>query len=76
MALLRATARVGRAVVVVLHALDLALRYAGRMVVVADGRIIADAVPDAALPAAAAAFGLLSGVDPAPRLLAPDQAGS
>lgn len=71
MALLAGAAREGRAVVVVLHALDLALRYAGRMVVLRDGRIVADAAPRDALPAAAAAFGLPHGVDPMPRLLPP-----
>jgi len=69
MDLLRRTAHAGRAVVVVLHALDLALRYADRMVVMQDGRIVADAPPEAALPAAAAAFGLRLGPDPAPLLL-------
>ena len=71
MALLHARAQAGAAVVVVLHALDLALRHADRMVVLQSGRIVADAAPEAALPAAAAAFGLPFGVDPAPRLLPP-----
>lgn len=71
MALLARAARDGRTVVVVLHALDLALRYASRMVVLQAGRIVADAVPGDALPAAAAAFGLPWGVDPIPRLLPP-----
>jgi iron complex transport system ATP-binding protein len=71
MALLRATARAGCTVAVVLHALDLAVRYADRLVVLADGRIIADAAPADALPAVAAAFGLPYGTDPAPRLLPP-----
>lgn len=71
MALLAATARGGRAVVVVLHALDLALRHAGRMVVMREGRIVSDAAPEAALPEAAAAFGLPWGIDPLPRLLPP-----
>lgn len=70
-ALLAAQARAGRAVVAVLHQLDLALRHAGRVVVLRDGRIAADAPPGAALPAAAAAFGLPWGVDPLPRLLPP-----
>ena len=70
--LLRATAEQGRSVVTVLHAVDLALRYAHRVLVVAQGRIAADLPPDHALPALAAAFGLPVGVDPAPRLLAPD----
>ncbi len=76
MALLAAEARAGRAVVVVLHHLDLALRHAGRMVVLQEGRIVADTAPKEALPAAAAAFGLPWGVDPAPRLLPPEEVGS
>jgi iron complex transport system ATP-binding protein len=71
MALLRRLARQGQCVVVVLHALDLALRYADRVVVLVAGRIVADAAPDAVLPAAGAAFGLPWGVDPGPRLLPP-----
>ena len=71
MALLRDTARAGRTVVVVLHAVDLALRYADRMLVLAEGRIAADGAPGAMLPAAAAAFGLPYGVDSGPRLLPP-----
>jgi len=71
MALLRCIAGQGGCVLVVLHALDLALRYADRVVVLQAGRIVADAPPDAALAAAAAAFGLPWGVDPSPRLLPP-----
>lgn len=71
MRLLRATADGGRAVVVVVHAIDLALRYAHRVVVLRAGRIVADLPPDQALPAAAAAFGLRFGHDPQPRLLPP-----
>lgn len=71
MALLQGLARAGRCVVVVLHALDLAVRYADRMVVLNQGRIVADAAPADALPAAAAAFGLPYGLDPMPRLLPP-----
>jgi iron complex transport system ATP-binding protein len=71
MRLLRATADAGRIVVVVLHALDLALRYAHRVVVLADGRVAADLPAGEALPAAAAAFGLPFGPDPEPRLLPP-----
>jgi len=70
--LLRATAEQGRVVVTVLHAVDLALRYAHRVVVVDHGHIAADLPVDQALPAVATAFGLPAGVDPAPRLLAPD----
>jgi ABC-type phosphate/phosphonate transport system ATPase subunit len=68
---LRATADARRTVVVVLHAVDLALRYAHRVVVLVDGRVTADLPADQALPAAAAAFGLPFGADPAPRLLPP-----
>lgn len=76
MALLHRLTRAGRTAVVVLHALDLALRHADRMVVLAaapegPSRIVADAAPRVALPAAAAAFGLPWGRDPEPRLLAP-----
>ena len=69
MHLLRETAAAGRSVVVVLHAIDLALRYAERLVVMDRGRIVADAAPLDALPAAAAAFGLAFGQDHFPRLL-------
>jgi iron complex transport system ATP-binding protein len=71
MRLLRATADGGGTVVVVLHALDLALRYAHRVVVMTDGRVTADTPAARALPAAAAAFGLPFGADPEPRLLPP-----
>jgi len=71
MRLLRETAESGRCVVVVLHAIDLALCYAHRAVVLATGRITADVPADQALPAAASAFGLPYGTDPAPRLLPP-----
>ena len=71
MAVLRGRAAGGGCVVVVLHDLALAQHHASRMVVLADGQIVADAVPADALPAAAAAFGLNFGVDPAPRLLPP-----
>jgi len=53
------------------HAVELALRYATRLVVLQNGRITADAPPTQALPAAAAAFGLPYGVDPEYRLLPP-----
>jgi iron complex transport system ATP-binding protein len=72
MALLHATAGKGYCVVVVLHAIDLALRHADRMVVLQAGRIIADAPPNYAMPAAAAAFGLPWGIDTRPRLLPPE----
>jgi hypothetical protein len=60
-----------RGVVVVMHALDLALRYADRMLVLREGRIVADAPPLDALPDAAAAFGLPFGSDSTPHLLPP-----
>ncbi len=69
MCLLRRTAEDGRAVVAVSHAIDLAIGYAHRVVVLAGGRILADVAPDQALDAAAAAFGMRVGIDPAPRLL-------
>lgn len=72
MRLLRDTADAGRAVVVVQHAIDLATRFAHRLVVLQAGRIIADLPARDALPAAAAAFGLPFGLDPEPRLLPPD----
>jgi len=56
---------------VVLHALDLALHYAHRVVVLAGGRVTADLPAADALPAAAAAFGLRYGSDPELRLLPP-----
>ncbi len=58
MRLLRRTTHDGALVVVVLHALELAAEYADRLVVLCNGRIAADAAPAAALPAAAAAFGM------------------
>ena len=71
MGLLRATAEAGRGVVVVLHAVDLAIRYAHRVVVMRAGRIAADLPACQALPALAEAFGLPFGADPQPRLLPP-----
>jgi iron complex transport system ATP-binding protein len=69
MRLLRHFAEAGRAVVAVLHAIDLAIRYAHRVVVLGDGRILADVPAGEALPHAAAAFGMRVGSDPVPRLL-------
>lgn len=63
--------RGGTTVVAVLHAVDLAIRYATRITVLRAGRIVADAPPGAALPALARAFGLPWGTDPTPRLLPP-----
>ena len=71
MRLLRRTADAGRTVIVVLHAIELALRYAHRVVVLREGRVLADLPPDQALPAVAAVFGLPIGTDPSPRLLPP-----
>jgi ABC-type cobalamin/Fe3+-siderophores transport system ATPase subunit len=71
MRLLRTTADAGRTVIVVLHAIELALHYAHRAVVLQQGRVLADLPADQALPVAAAAFGLPFGVDAAPRLLPP-----
>ncbi len=48
----------GGTVVAVLHALELAAAYAGRMVVLADGCVLADGKPATVLPAAGAAFGM------------------
>lgn len=72
MRLLRQTADAGCVVVVVLHAIELAVRHATRMLVMQDGRIVADASPAVALPAAATAFGMRLGIDPARRLLPPE----
>jgi iron complex transport system ATP-binding protein len=58
MALLARLAAEGRTIVAVLHALELAVRYATRMVVMQDGRLLADGSPFDAAPAAAAAFGM------------------
>ncbi len=64
-------ARRGGLVVAVLHAVELAAAYASRMVVLQEGRIVADDAPVAALPVAARCFGLKLGEDRALRLLAP-----
>jgi len=74
MALLRRTAREGALVVVVLHALELAAEYADRLVVLQDGRKVADGPPAAALPAAAEAFGMTLAQGGQP-LLRPSGAG-
>lgn len=59
----------GRTVIVVLHAIELALRYADRLVVMKSGRITGDGLPLATLPAVAASFGLAFGDDGLPHLL-------
>ncbi len=71
MDLLAGQARAGRIVIAVLHAVDLAVAYATRMVVLAEGRIAADGPPADALAVAACCFGMELGIDTAPRLLAP-----
>ena len=58
-----------RLVIVVLHALDLAADYADRMVLLVGGQIMRDGPPSEVMPAAADAFGMMLGLDPAPRLL-------
>ena len=58
MLLLRRVSAEGALVVVVLHALELAASYADRLVVLQDGRKVADGAPGEALPAAADAFGM------------------
>ena len=73
MRLLRQTAEAGRTVVVVQHAVDLAIRYAHRIVVMQAGHVTADLAARSALPALANAFGLPFGIDPEPRLLPDDE---
>jgi iron complex transport system ATP-binding protein len=67
--LFRDFARGGGLVIAVLHAVELAAAYATRMVVLHEGRIVADDSPLAALPYAATCFGLTLGEDRSPRLL-------
>jgi iron complex transport system ATP-binding protein len=62
--LLRETAEAGAAVVVVLHAVELAVEYAHRIVLVDQGRIVADRPAAGALAEAAAVFGMTSGTGP------------
>ena len=57
--------------VVVLHAIDLALRYGDRIVTMRNGQLVADGPATEALPALSTAFGLPFGVDLSPRLLPP-----
>ena len=47
MALLRAAARKGAGVVAVLHDLTLATRFCDRLIVLAEGRVVADGPPSA-----------------------------
>ena len=69
MALLAETAASGAIVVAALHALELAAQYATRMVVLQDGRVVADGAPAAIMPAAATVFGMRLATDPTPRLM-------
>lgn len=69
MVLLAATAQAGVTVVAALHALELAECYAGRMIVLHDGRVVADGAPTAVMPDAARVFGMQLGIDPRPRLM-------
>ncbi len=73
--LLASFAKAGGLVIAVLHAVDLAAAYATRMVVLAEGRIMADDAPLAVLPVAAKCFGLELGEDRSPRLLSPRRVG-
>jgi len=60
---LAAEARAGRAVIVVLHDLELAARACGRVIVMNEGRVVADAAPEVALSAATldTVFGVVRG---------------
>jgi iron complex transport system ATP-binding protein len=73
MRLLADLAAGGRTVVAVLHAVELAVAYATRMLVLDDGRVRADSPPPLALAAAAASFGMVLGVDVNTRLLPPPE---
>ena len=68
--LLRETAEAGAAVVVVLHAVELAAEYAHRIVLVDRGRIVADRPAAEALEQAAGVFGMRVGSGPRLRSLA------
>ncbi len=69
MGLLAAQARGGRCVVAVLHAVELAVAYATRMLVLDAGRVRADGKPESVLTDAAAVFGMA--LDGAGRLVMP-----
>ncbi len=73
MSLLRRMADAGACIVVVLHALDLAVHHATRLVVIDGGRIVADGPPECTLPEAAKVFGLPFGISPRAGLLPPLQ---
>jgi iron complex transport system ATP-binding protein len=64
-------ASAGGLVIAVLHAVELAATYATRMLVLDNGRLVADDAPQAALPAAARSFGLELGEDRSLRFLPP-----
>jgi iron complex transport system ATP-binding protein len=62
--LLRETAEAGAAVVVVLHAVELAAEYAHRVVLIDRGRLVADRTAATVLEEAAALFGMRAGTGP------------
>ena len=70
MQLLAALAQGGRCVVAVLHAVELAVAYATRMCVLAEGRIVADGPPRTVMNDAAASFAMR--LDAAGRLVMPE----
>jgi iron complex transport system ATP-binding protein len=59
--ILRREARAGRAVLAALHTPELAVGHADRLLVLDQGRLVADGPPEATLPAAAAAYGVRLG---------------
>lgn len=63
--LLRAEAESGRAVLAALHAPESAIGFAHRLLVLDQGRLVADGAPDAVLADAAAAYGVRLGHGPA-----------
>jgi iron complex transport system ATP-binding protein len=71
MRLLRAEAARGRTVLVVLHDLSLAARFADRIVLLAGGRVAADGTPAEVMTEAQAGrvFGVRIGTDDLPRVL-------
>jgi iron complex transport system ATP-binding protein len=71
MRLLRREAERGRAVAVVLHDLSLAARFADRIVLLAEGRIVADGAPATVMTPAHAGrvFGVRIGTDEVPTVL-------
>lgn len=79
MALLRAEADAGRLVVAVLHDLTLAARHCDRVLVLADGALVADGRPDAVLTDAllAQVYGITAwrGTVPQPLLVPLDRIG-